>query len=91
MSATRIAALIMHQHKLGVCICGNIIGVEILNLEVIDGNGCFKQLMLNQFDNDIFAVAGNDDISRTELRGFGPALMEFPQLLQAKLCLTAVA
>ena len=65
----------MHQHKLSILVCGNIICVEILNLEVVDGNRSFKQFVLNQFDNDILTVTGDEDIACAELRGFRPSLL----------------
>ncbi len=49
----------MHQHA---CVA-NIIGMVVLDLEVVDGDGAFKNLMLNLLDNDILAVAGDKDMS----------------------------
>ncbi len=81
----------MHRHKLDVCICGNIMCVEILDLEVVDGYGGFKYFVLNLFDNDIFTVAGNEDITCAEIYRFRPALLRniermCRQGLQTLLC-----
>ena len=63
-------ALIMHQH-LGVA---NIIRMKLLNLKVINRDRTFKQLMLNLFDNDVFSVDGDEDISCAELTRRRPTL-----------------
>ena len=59
----------MHEHAL----LANIIGVEILDLEVIDSNRYFENLMLDSFDCDIFAVDKLKNISGTELNSRSPA------------------
>jgi hypothetical protein len=41
----------MNQHPIP-----NIVGMEILNLKVVDGNRCFEQLMLYLFDNNARSV-----------------------------------
>ena len=60
----------MHQHP----IIGYIIGMIILDLEVIDLDGAFEQLMLDLFDNDIFTVDEDEDVTRAEVRRIRPAL-----------------
>ena len=62
-------ALIMHQHA-----GGDIVGMIILNLEVIDLDGAFEQLVLDFFNNDVFPVDKNQNISRAEVRSVRPAL-----------------
>ena len=46
----------------------------ILNLEVINLNRAFQQLMLDPFHNDIFAVDQDQNITSTELNSLCPAL-----------------
>ena len=46
----------------------------ILNLEIIDLYGRFKQFVLDFFNNNIFAVDKDKDISRTEFGGIRPSL-----------------
>ena len=53
----------MHQHA-----NADIIGMIILNLEVIDLDGRFQKLMLNFFNDDILAVDEDENISCTEIR-----------------------
>ena len=59
----------MHQHA-----GGDIVGMIILNLEVIDLDGAFEQLVLDFFNNDVFPVDKNQNISRAEVRSVCPAL-----------------
>ena len=59
----------MHQHT---CVA-DIIGVEILNLEVVDGNGCFEQLMLDHLNHYILAVAPDEDVPCAQIAGCRPA------------------
>ena len=54
---------IMHQHT----IVRNIIGMIIRNLEVIDLDRAFEQLMLNLFYDDILTVDQNENIARAHL------------------------
>ena len=53
----------MHQHTCA----GDIVGVVIRNIEVVDGYRSFKDFMLDFFDNYILAVDENEDITGTEL------------------------
>ena len=62
-------ALIMHQHA-----GGNIVGMIILILEVIDLDGAFEQLVLDFFINYVLPVDKNQNISRAEVRSVRPAL-----------------
>lgn len=63
-------ALIMHQYA-GV---GNIIGMIVLNLEVVNLNRAFQQLVLDFFDDNIFAVDEDENIARAEVCRVRPAL-----------------
>ena len=38
----------------------------IFNLEVVDGDGCFEDLVLDLFNNNIFTVDQNQNITGTE-------------------------
>lgn len=60
----------MHQHT----IVGYIIGMIVLDLEVIDLDRAFEQLVLDFFDDNIFAVDQNENIPRPEFAGLCPAL-----------------
>ena len=60
----------MHQHT----DIGNIIGVIAGDLEVIDVNGAFQDLVLNFFDDDILTIDENQNVARTKLGGIGPPL-----------------
>ena len=60
----------MHQHT----IVRNIIGMIIRNLEVIDLDRAFEQLMLDLFHDDIFAVDQDENVARAEVRRIRPAL-----------------
>ncbi len=59
----------MHQYA---CI-GDIIGMVILDLEVIDLNGAFQNLVLDLLDYNIFTVDQYLNITGAELTGIGPA------------------
>ena len=61
---------IMHQHTR----IGNIIGMVILNLEVIDRYRSFENLMLHLLDNDIFAIDEDKYIARAKVYRSRPAL-----------------
>ena len=61
----------MHQHT---CVA-DIIGVEVLNLEVVDCNGCFEQLMLDHLNHYILAVALNENVARAQVDCVNPALL----------------
>ena len=60
---------VMHQHT-----TGHIIGMIVLDLEVIDLDGAFEQLVLDFFDDDIFAVDKDENVTRAEVRRIRPAL-----------------
>lgn len=60
----------MHQHT----VVRNIIGMIILDLEVIDLDRAFEQLMLDLFDNDIFAIDEDENVTGAEVRRVRPAL-----------------
>ena len=60
----------MHQHP----IIGYIIGMILLDLEIIDLDRAFEQLVLDFFDNDVFSVDEDENITRAEVRCIRPAL-----------------
>lgn len=60
----------MHQHT----IVRNIIGMIIRNLEVIDLDRAFEQLVLDFFDDDILTVDKDENVARAEVRCIRPAL-----------------
>ena len=60
----------MHQHT----IVRNIIGMIIRNLEVIDLDRAFEQLVLDFFDDDILTVDKDENVTRAEVRCIRPAL-----------------
>ena len=59
----------MHQHA-----GGDIIGMIILNLEIIYLDWAFEQLMLHFLHNDIFAVDEDENVTRAEVCRIRPAL-----------------
>ena len=52
----------------------NIIGMVILNMEIIDGYRRFQNLVLNFLDNDIFAIDEDKNVTGTEMDSFRPTL-----------------
>ena len=58
----------MHQHP----IIGYIIGMIVLDLEIINFDRAFEQLVLDFFDDDIFAVDQDENVTRTEVRCIRP-------------------
>ncbi len=60
----------MHQHA----DAGNIIGMVAGDLEVIDMDGTFQDLVLDFFHNHIFAVDQHQNIARAKPAGLRPAL-----------------
>ena len=63
---TIVVTTIMHQHA-GI---GNIIGMVICDLEVIDRDRVFQDFMLNLLDDHVLAVDQDQDISRPMPPGF---------------------
>ena len=59
----------MHQHACAA----NMIGMEILDLEVVDGDRGFQQFMLDCLDHDILAVAPDEDVPCAQIAGRRPA------------------
>ncbi len=59
----------MHQYACAA----NMIGVEILDLEVVDGDRGFQQFMLDCLDHDILAVAPDEDVPCAQIAGCRPA------------------
>ena len=55
---------VMYQHP----IVGYIIGMIIRNLEVIDLDRAFEQLMLDLFHDDILTVDKDENVTRAEVR-----------------------
>ena len=70
MSFTNSSTSIMYQHTS----IGNIISMIILNLEVVDGYGSLKNLVLDLLDNDIFTVDQNQNVACSKFDRFRPAL-----------------
>ena len=62
---------IMHQHACAT----NMIGMKILDLEVVDCNGCFEQFVLDRLDNHILAVAPDEDVPCAQVDCVNPALL----------------
>ena len=58
----------MHQHACAA----NMIGMEILDLEVVDCNGCLEQFVLDRLDNHILAVAPDEDVPCAQIAGCRP-------------------
>ncbi len=52
----------------------NIIYVIVLNLEVVDCNRCFENLVLNLFHNDVFTVYKNEDVPGSQVNRICPTL-----------------
>ena len=50
-----------------------MIGMKILDLEVVDCNGCFEQFVLDRLDNHILAVAPDEDVPCAQIAGCRPA------------------
>ena len=69
--------LIMHQHKriIRFCTFRYIVGVVVLYLKIVDGDGGFEKLVLNLLNDNILAVARYKNITRSELDRFNPALL----------------
>ena len=61
----------MHQHACAA----NMIGMEILDLEVVDGDRGFQQFMLDCLDHYILAVAPDEDVARAQVDCVNPALL----------------
>ena len=59
----------MHQYARS-----DIVGMIILDLEVIDLDWAFKQLVLDFFDNDVFSVDEDENIACAEVCRVCPAL-----------------
>ena len=60
----------MHQHA-GI---GHIIGMVILDLEVVDLDGGFEDFVLDFLNDHIFPVDENQNVSGTEVHRICPAL-----------------
>ena len=50
-----------------------MIGMEILDLEVVDSDWGFQQFMLDCLDHDILAVAPDEDVPCAQITGRRPA------------------
>ena len=61
----------MHQHPV---VISDEVGMEVLDLKVIDSDWGFKQLMLDLLKDNVFAVDGDKNISRAERISPEPAL-----------------
>ena len=58
---------------------GHIIGMEPLNLKVIDRYRCFKNLVLNLLDDHILAIKKLKSITGTEIYRVSPTLLWHPE------------
>ena len=58
---------------------GHIIGMEPLNLKVIDRYRCFKKFMLHLLDDHIFAIKKLKPIPGTEVYCVSPTLLWYPK------------
>ena len=54
---------VMHQHA-----GSDVVGMIVLDLEVIDLNRGFEQLVLDFFYNNVFSVDEDEDVTRAEVR-----------------------
>ena len=70
MPASYLLASVMYQHTR----IGYIVGMVLLDLEVIDLDRAFEQLMLDFFYNNVFAVDEDEDVTGAEVRRIRPAL-----------------
>ena len=71
---------IMHQHT---CVA-DIIGMEVLNLEVVDCNGCFEQLMLDHLNHYILAVALNENVACAQVDCIDPTLLRLIEWMRGR-------
>jgi hypothetical protein len=55
----------------------------ILNLEVIDSNRCFENLMLDLFDNNIFSVDKNQYVTGPKIYGILGNRLAFATFLRS--------
>ena len=60
---------IMHQHACAA----SVIGMEILDLKVVDGDRGFQRFMLDRLDHYILAVAPDEDVPCAQIAGCRPA------------------
>ena len=70
----------MHQHT---CVA-DIIGMEVLNLEVVDCNGCFEQLMLDHLNHYILAVALNENVPCAQVDCIDPTLLRLIEWMRGR-------
>ena len=75
-----IPTLIMHQHT---CVA-DIIGVEVLDLEVVDSDRGFQQLMLDCLDHDILAVAPDEDVPCAQVDCIDPTLLRLIEWMRGR-------
>ena len=70
----------MHQHACAA----SMIGMEILDLEVVDCNGCFEQFVLNRLDHDILAVALNENVACAQVDCIDPTLLRLIEWMRGR-------
>ena len=70
----------MRQHACAA----NIIGMEVLNLEVVDCNGCFEQLMLDHLNHYILAVALNENVACAQVDCIDPTLLRLIEWMRGR-------
>ncbi len=70
----------MHQHT---CVA-DIIGMEVLNLEVVDCNGCFEQFVLDHLNHYILAVAPDEDVPCAQVDCIDPTLLRLIEWMRGR-------
>ena len=71
---------IMHQHACAA----NMIGMKILDLEVVDGDRGFQQFMLDCLDHDILAVAPDEDVPCAQVDCIDPTLLRLIEWMRGR-------
>ena len=61
----------MHQHACAA----SVIGMEILDLKVVDGDRGFQRFMLDRLDHYILAVAPDEDVPCAQIDYINPVLL----------------
>ena len=70
----------MHQHACAT----NMIGMKILDLEVVDGDRGFQQFMLDCLDHDILAVAPDEDVPCAQVDCIDPTLLRLIEWMRGR-------
>ena len=59
-----------------------MIGMEILDLEVVDGDRGFQRFMLDRLDHYILAVAPDEDVPCTQINYINPVLLRLVERMR---------